>query len=146
MLHSFFEKRNFPLIWLVLVHFLLLLPGTSFSEKKIELIPHADKAVHFTLYFVMVASWILFFNLKDDLTIHQKKTWNFIVVLLAIGDGIIIEFIQASPLIHRDFDWYDALADSIGAIGGLAGGLWLNKKIKRTEATDVPELRSPVSR
>lgn len=138
MLHSFFEKRNFPLIWLVLVHFLLLLPGTSFSEEKIVLIPHADKLVHFGLYFVMVASWVLFFNLKDDLTNNQKKTWNFIVVLLAVGDGVIIEFIQASPLIHRDFDWYDALADAVGAIGGLFGGLWFNKKIKRTESNISP--------
>ena len=131
MLQSFFERRTFPLIWLVLIHLLLLLPGGSFGKEKIELIPHADKIVHFGLYFILVASWVVFFNLKDDLTPHQKRTWNFILVLLAVGDGIMVEFMQASPLIHRDFDWMDAVADSMGAVAGLAGGLWFTKKIKR---------------
>ncbi|MCU0385944.1 MAG: hypothetical protein MUE38_07935 [Flavihumibacter sp.] len=135
MLHSFFERRTFPLVLLVFVHFLLLLPGGSFGKEKIELIPHADKIVHFGLYFMMVGSWVVFFNLKDDLNPHQKRTWNFIIVLLAIGDGIIVEFMQASPLIHRDFDWLDALADGIGAIAGLIAGLWFTKKIKRPPFT-----------
>lgn len=135
MLHSFFQRRTFPLIVLVFVHFLLLLPGGSFGKEKIELIPHADKIVHFGLYCMMVGSWIVFFNLKSDLNPRQKRTWDFIIVLLAIGDGIIVEFMQASPLIHRDFDWMDALADGIGAIAGLIAGLWFTQKIKRPPFT-----------
>lgn len=129
MLYDFFLRRTFPLIWLVLVHFLLFLPGNSLPQEKIELFPHFDKIVHFGLYFVMVASWALFFNLKPDLTANQKRNWNIILVLLAIGDGIIVEFIQASSLINRDFDWLDALADGIGAIAGLIGGVWFSRQL-----------------
>ncbi len=131
MLQSFFEKRTFPLIWLVFMHLLLLLPGNSFGKEKIVLIPHADKIIHFGLYFILVASWAVFFNIKNDLNRHQKKNWNMILLILAVGHGILIEFIQVSPLIHRDFDWLDALADSAGAFCGLIAGLWFTKKIKR---------------
>jgi len=133
MLYDFFQRRTFPLIWLVLVHILLLLPGNSLPKEKIGLIPHLDKLVHFGLYFVMVAGWALFFNLKTDLTQHQKRNWNIILVLLAIGDGIIIEFMQASPIINRDFDWLDALADGVGAIVGLIAGIIFSRYLLKIE-------------
>jgi VanZ family protein len=133
MLYDFFQRRTFPLIWLVLVHILLLLPGNSLPKEKIGLIPHLDKLVHFGLYFVMVAGWALFFNLKTDLTQNQKRNWNIILVLLAIGDGIIIEFMQASPIINRDFDWLDALADGVGAIVGLIAGIIFSRYLLKIE-------------
>lgn len=129
MLHSFFERRIFPLTWTFLLHVALLLPNNSLDEKKLILFPHIDKLVHFGLYFVLVAGWVVFFNLKSDLTQYQKKNWNIILVLTAIAHGIIIEFLQGSDIIHRDFDWYDAVADSLGAAAGLITGLFLTQKI-----------------
>lgn len=112
------------------MHFALLLPNRSLDEEKLILFPHFDKLVHFGLYFVLVAAWVVFFNLKSDLTIHQKRNWNIILLLAAIAHGIIIEFLQGSDFINRDFDWYDALADSLGAITGLISGQLFSKKIR----------------
>lgn len=135
MLHSFFERRIFPLTWTFFLHLALLFPDRNSNERKLILIPHFDKLVHFGLYFVLVAGWVVFFNLKTDLTTHQKRNWNYILILVAIAHGIIIEFLQGSEFISRDFDWYDALADGFGAIAGMVAGQIFTKKILRQSST-----------
>jgi VanZ family protein len=81
-------------------------------------IPHLDKAVHFTFYFVMV---VLAFLAKSEGKPKEegRPNWLVYIVLFAICYGIIIEILQHVATANREGDLLDALANSIGAISGM---------------------------
>ncbi|MFC4097620.1 VanZ family protein [Euzebyella saccharophila] len=81
-------------------------------------IPHLDKAVHFTFYFV--ASFLGVFCLREfsGRAISKKKVF-LIAVLFAIAFGIIIEVLQYALTTDRQGDVWDAFANSIGALAGI---------------------------
>ncbi len=68
-----------------------------------------DKTAHFVAFAGWAFCWQFAFK-------NYKKT-----LVLGILYGILIEFWQGSlpDSFHRGFDWYDALADSVGVIIGL---------------------------
>ena len=81
-------------------------------------IPHMDKVVHFTFYFVMV---LLAFSasIKEDLQEKDMLKLLWYIVLFAVVYGIIIEVIQNIATYDRHGDPLDALANSTGAIVGM---------------------------
>lgn len=92
----------------------------SFSEVDTSRfnIPHIDKAVHFTFYFVMV---VLAYLAKTKGEFKTNGTFKLLwyIVLFAIAYGIIIEVIQHLATDDRHGDPLDALANSTGAIVGM---------------------------
>ena len=90
--------------------------GVSASRFSI---PHLDKVVHFTFYFVMV---FLGFLALRRLDWSREKGFSFLwkLMLSAIGYGIIIEVFQQIATVDRQGDLLDALANSIGAIAAMA--------------------------
>jgi len=97
------------LIWVVLVTVLSLINGSSFSGVG-PTIPNADKLVHFLFYFVMQI--LLCFALC--------KSYNLIkylyILLFTLSYGIIIELLQEKITTTRSGDFYDFLANALGAI------------------------------
>jgi len=97
------------LIWVVLVTVLSLINGSSFSGFG-PTIPNADKLVHFLFYFVMQI--LLCFALC--------KSYNLIkylyILLFTLSYGIIIELLQEKITTTRSGDFYDFLANALGAI------------------------------
>ncbi len=89
--------------------------GVSTSRFSV---PHLDKVVHFTFYFVMVFLGFLALRRKDW---TQEKGFSFLwkMMLTAIGYGIIIEVLQDMATVDRQGDPIDALANSIGAIAAM---------------------------
>ena len=81
-------------------------------------IPHMDKAVHFTFYFVMVLLAFLA-SIKKELQVNGMLKLLWYIVLFAIVYGIIIEVIQHVATDNRHGDSLDVLANSIGAIVGM---------------------------
>lgn len=71
-------------------------------------IPNKDKLVHFIFYFIFVFLWI-----KSK----KNSTFNFTLIVLCSGLllGVIIEVSQENFTKSRTFDWFDILANSIGA-------------------------------
>jgi len=69
-----------------------------------------DKTAHFVVFAGWAFCWQFAFK-------NYSKT-----LILGILYGILIEFWQGSLPVsfHRSFDWYDALADGVGVIIGLA--------------------------
>jgi VanZ family protein len=70
-----------------------------------------DKIVHFTFYFSLALSWLF----ATQHTV-KKATSKAILVIALISFGIIIEALQGGMTTHRQADFYDILANSIGVL------------------------------
>lgn len=80
-------------------------------------IPHADKLVHFTFYFVACFLGMYFLREQTKGRIPFKNALVKMVVF-TICFGAIIEVIQYLFTLTRTGDFLDFLANSIGAICG----------------------------
>lgn len=103
--------------WMVFITLFSLLSFSGVQTSHYN-IPHLDKAVHFTFYFVMV---LLAFLAKSNRVWKGFESLKLLwaIVLFAIGYGIIIEIIQDVATVAREGDPWDALANSLGAISGI---------------------------
>jgi len=93
------------------------------SVPKVKIIGN-DKIVHFLFYLIFVILWGLakkqsYFKIKYDL----------LIVLIAIVYGIIIEVLQGVLTVTRQADFYDALANSLGAFLGFVCLYCMKNKI-----------------
>ncbi len=102
--HKLFKILAF--FWTLLIFYLCLDDSPSIPKINFQ---YKDKVVHFIFYFVFVYFWTK--SLKN-------KTLNFVLIILFLGviTGIAIEFLQENFTNHRTFDWYDILANSVGAV------------------------------
>ncbi len=71
-----------------------------------------DKIIHILLYFVFVQLWAL--NLKKE---EQKN--KIIILLIGIAYGVIIEYLQITMNMGRNFEIGDMIANTIGCILGV---------------------------
>lgn len=74
---------------------------------------HVDKIFHFLAYCVLTLLWVYTFILNFK---WSKKKAVFIGGGAAILFGIFIEVLQGSVTTTRAFDYYDILANSLGAL------------------------------
>lgn len=109
-------------IYSILVALLLLYLSLTNTEKfqKIPLgsVPYADKFVHFSMYFFMMAVIIIE---------HRKSIKNsrklFLFAIIPLAYGILMEILQATVTVNRTGDFYDALADAAGILVSVL--LWI---------------------
>lgn len=88
-------------IGFILAGSLLRVPEISIMEFEFR-----DKVIHFTLYFILVA-WFA--------QLYKKNFARIVILMAAILLGMIIESLQGMTA-YRSFDYFDGLANSIGAI------------------------------
>ena len=108
------SERNFfwfAIIWTVLITIASLVSFNSIPKVKIV---GSDKMIHFLFYLVFVILWGL---AKKQIYFNRK--YDFLIVVIAIIYGIIIEVLQSVLTSTRQADFYDVLANAIGAIFGL---------------------------
>lgn len=96
----------FAILWTLVILILSLI--TIHSEAVNIPIEGKDKVVHFAFYFMFVFLWSKAFN--------YKKT--VIILCIAIGYGIIIEVLQHVATTTRQFDYFDIIANVLGALTG----------------------------
>ena len=94
---------------------LYLIVITILSFISLESTPNlgidfADKLVHFAIYFLFALLWFNYFNAKRILKPIAKS------ILFAVVYGIIIEVLQESLTDSRQFDYYDIVANVLGAL------------------------------
>lgn len=123
-----FRTAYLAIAWFIVIHILTLFPFDSNPDTNLNLFPNIDKLVHFGLFFILCFLTGTYFFGKEGLSPKAKNNWFFFIPLLAIIDGISIEFLQKLPAIHRDFEWFDALADAFGAIAGILFAKYAAKK------------------
>ena len=93
-----------------MIQVLLCLPGSAIPSEGVFSIPQLDKIVHFILFSGFTFTWCYYFYLKG-IPPSRLKTIFFIVYLLTVADGIILEFVQRDYIPNRSFDLLDIIAD-----------------------------------
>ncbi|MBS4042306.1 MAG: VanZ family protein [Chitinophagaceae bacterium] len=112
------KKNSYTLLlaisWLVLVTFLLCIPG-----KKLPTIHwfgnlQLDKLVHIVLFFILCLLVCNFFYEKN-----KAQTGFWFIAFLCSCYGIGMEFVQENFIDNRAFDVGDIIADIIGSFAFL---------------------------
>ncbi|MFN7136985.1 MAG: VanZ family protein [Thermomonas sp.] len=102
-----------------------LVPGRDLPDLKVS-----DKTEHLTAYALLAAGAVQVFA--------RRRSWAVACVLLVLM-GIAIEFLQGAMGLGRTMDRYDALANTLGVLVGLATAftplrdalLWLDSRLFR---------------
>lgn len=109
------RKRSFTyaaMVWTITLLWLSLTPSSSIPKIRIVEIPHLDKIVHFSMYFILtilVLSAHLFRGIKIN---------KIFLLALCFLYSIVIEMLQSFMKLGRYFDYYDIFANLIGIIIG----------------------------
>ncbi|WP_425235855.1 VanZ family protein [Ulvibacterium sp.] len=103
--------------WMVFVAFSSLYSFEDTSVPTIN-IPHLDKVVHFTFYFVAAILGLLSFRMRLTQGTSLRKI-TIVMLLFLIIFGIIIEVMQYGFTTSREGDIFDALANTLGALAGV---------------------------
>lgn len=108
------NKNSFwtAFFWTLLILFLSFKSPSNIPNITI---PNIDKVVHFMFYFVFVFLWYRYL-------FYIKKTENkhaFLLVLMAVVVGVLIELGQGYFTLTRQADVFDVIANSLGSIGGI---------------------------
>lgn len=106
---SYFWK---PALWLALICYSLFIPAKELPVKPLFSIPHFDKMVHFTLFFVFCI--LLLRPLK-----RLKLNYYLLAPLISIVLGGLLEFTQQLFSKSRSSDIYDFLANSLGILAAV---------------------------
>ena len=104
--------------WAIVILVLSIMPTSDMSIHSDMLFPHADKVVHFTMYFILQV-----FSMSNNLLASKRRNDIFIFSLVA-AYGVLMELIQGYFLVDRFFDYYDIIANITGA---LMGNLFFNR-------------------
>jgi len=101
-----------PLIWLALICYGLFLPADKFPDKSFLTIPHADKIIHFGLFFVFCL--LLFKPFK-----HLKVSPYFWAAGISLVFAAVLEIIQQTISSSRTSNIYDFIANTAGIVFSL---------------------------
>lgn len=112
--------------WMVFVTFSSLYSFKGLKPPSFS-IPHADKIVHFTFYFVAGILGVFFLR---ELTKGNMRFGKALLLMAfsMIGFGVIIEVIQEVFTLNRMGDVLDVFANSAGAICGVGAVKYLFSK------------------
>lgn len=110
-------------IWALIILAGSLTPGSAFPDVTWESLLQADKIIHFVFYFVF--SWLLLYGISKNKP--SINSWLLLTFILASSYGIIIEVIQGLWVPKRNFDYFDIIANIIGALTAVL----LFKKLKK---------------
>ena len=110
--------------WFILMTVLFCLPGSALPKAHWLDKIYFDKWVHIGLFAVAIFFWRFSFPVFSSSS-------NWLLLLLAFGYGLSIEFIQKYWIPGRSFDLWDVAADMTGAVGGLL--IWLRVYMKKNK-------------
>lgn len=95
----------------------LTLAPRPFGSVRIPLFEGADKVVHFMMFFAMAFAYHFDFR-RSKKPVDEARLMGWIFVSLSAFGGLI-ELAQWKMRMGRSGDWYDLLADIVGAVYGI---------------------------
>lgn len=101
-------KDNLIVISILITISIFILSLFRLPQTGIQLIHNMDKVQHCLAYFILTLSWLF--------TFYKTPTKKYIIILLCIILGIIIEILQYALTNYRTGDYIDVIANSIGVL------------------------------
>jgi hypothetical protein len=116
--------------WTLLVIALCLMPGRWLhGEKSGSGVPHLDKVVHAGMFIGFAVLWLW------GAPSARRVTWT---LAGGLALAVLTELGQALPVVDRDPDPLDALADSSGLVAGWAAVRLLAWRFDGRRSTSEP--------
>ncbi len=105
------KKNIFPILGALIIMYLSLTSSQTFDKIPLINIPNFDKIVHFGMYFILM-SVTIFVNRKTIKTTGHL----FLVGLIPLFYGILMEILQSTLTLTRTGSFYDALFNCAGIL------------------------------
>jgi len=86
------------------------------KEEK-TFIPNLDKLIHATLFGSFVFLWCIYYSTRKEKNNHATSRYVLILIIACLY-GVATELMQKYLIPNRDYDIYDIMADSVGALLG----------------------------
>ena len=99
------------------------LPVDEKSGSILHQIPYLDKIVHAGIFAVFGVLWLR--------ALPGPKPRFLWVGLAGVALAALTEIVQNVPIIHREGEVQDAVADVVGMLAGFPVFVWLDKILKR---------------
>lgn len=100
-------------IWISIIFILCSIPGEKIPSTPLVKIPHFDKIVHFSIFFIL--GIFIMSNFKTY-TKNRKTIASTVCMLIIFIYGGIIEILQSCYFENRSGDIYDLLSDTLGGL------------------------------
>lgn len=113
-----FRHLKPAIIWAIFILVLCSIPGNQLPETPFWDLLAFDKTAHMAVFLVFAVLLKVSF-LKQHQFATLKYQANRYTLIIAIGYGVIIEFLQSSLFTERFADINDMIANAIGAVLGL---------------------------
>lgn len=105
------------ILWTILVVVASLAPSSGLSVKEFQF-EHADKIVHFMMYFFLSLFWSIGLKRQNrSLLLHRYALWFSTLGSFLLG--FVLEISQEFLTLTRYFDALDLIANGIGCIFGV---------------------------
>ena len=115
------KKNIFSILLALLIMYLSLISSEKFERVPFLNIPFLDKIVHFGMYFLLMSA-IIFVNRK---TLESTRRL-FIISLIPLLYGIMIEVLQSMLTVNRSGSFYDVVFNTSGIYVSIL--IWLSIK------------------
>ncbi|HCX99434.1 MAG TPA: hypothetical protein DG754_04765 [Bacteroidales bacterium] len=126
------------ILWAILSLLACILPSNRLPQMNKVLIPHFDKVVHFTLFFVLTLMLLYESRLRRVNAGLSRETITWIVVITFIY-GSFLEGMQHFFIVSRSGELADLIANFLGVAAALlvyGFGIKLLASIKRDRVRD----------
>jgi VanZ family protein len=116
-LQKLLSKKTPARLWTIFILILMSIPGNMLPKEEKTFIPNLDKLVHATLFGSFVFLWSIYFATRKEKNNHSNSRFVLILIIACLY-GVATELMQKYLIPNRDYDIYDIMADSIGAVLG----------------------------
>jgi VanZ family protein len=116
-LQKLLSKKTPARLWTIFILILMAIPGNMLPKEEKTFIPNLDKLVHATLFGSFVFLWSIYYATKKERNNNSDSRFVLILIIACLY-GVATELMQKYLIPNRDYDIFDIMADSIGAVLG----------------------------
>jgi VanZ family protein len=116
-LQKLLSKNSTARLWTLFILILMAIPGNMLPKEEKTFIPNLDKLVHATLFGSFVFLWSIYYATRKERNNNSNSRFVLILIIACLY-GVATELMQKYLIPNRDYDIFDIMADSIGAVLG----------------------------